>query len=50
LGGPSQWSTAVLIEGDIPLGSGGQIDLAAMMGVDAAKIIYKGGRWQLPKK
>jgi len=48
LGGTTQWSTAVLINGDVPLGIGGHIDLAALMGVDISLYLFEDGKWVAP--
>jgi hypothetical protein len=48
LGGTTQWSAAVLVEGNIPLGVKGSIDLAALMGINTSNYMFKNGRWHTP--
>lgn len=48
LGGTTQWSTAVLINGDVPLGVGGHVDLATLMGVDTSLYLFEDGKWITP--
>lgn len=48
LGGTTQWSAAVLIEGNVPLSVTGSIDLPALMGVDTSTYILRNGTWHAP--
>lgn len=48
LGGTTQWSAAVIVEGNIPLGVKGSIDLAALMGIETTNYLFKNGRWHTP--
>ncbi len=48
LGSTTQWSAAVLVEGNVPLDVAGTIDLAALIGVDTSTFIFKNGRWLAP--
>jgi hypothetical protein len=49
LGGTTQWSAAVLVEGNVPLSVTGSIDLAALMGVDTSTYLFENGKWHAPK-
>jgi hypothetical protein len=48
LGGTTQWSAAVLVEGNVPLSVSGTIDLTALMGIDPSTYIFENGKWRTP--
>lgn len=48
LGGATQWSTAVRVDRNIPLGIGGQVDLSTLMGVDITEYLLTDGKWHAP--
>ena len=48
LGGATQWSTAVRVDRNIPLGIGGQVDLSTLMGVDISEYLLTDGKWHAP--
>jgi len=48
LGGATQWSTAVRVDRNIPLGIGGQVDLSLIMGVDTSEYLLTDGKWHAP--
>ena len=48
LGGASQWSTAVRINRNIPLGIGGQVDLSTLMNIDISDYLFSDGKWHAP--
>ena len=48
LGGATQWSTAVTVDRNIPLGIGGQVDLSTLMSVDISEYLLTDGKWHAP--
>jgi len=48
LGGTTQWSAAVLVEGNVPLNVLGTVDLAALMVIDASTSIFENVKWRTP--
>jgi hypothetical protein len=48
LGGATQWSTAIKIDRNTPLGIGGQVDLSTLMGVDISEYLLTDGKWHAP--
>jgi len=48
LGGATQWSTAVKVDRNIPLGIGGQVDLSTLMGLDISEYLLTDGKWHAP--